>query len=217
MIYVYDIVLNWTDEDNLYEFFEWNFNDDLEHIKRIPMFKISSSNLKIMFEYKFKLKPQFIKEIENMTDIYLKNKVESIKYAALFTDGLRTIAVEFDDDGNAIYRSRLLLDEEQDTLILSNKLLECEIEISKLKKISNNEFNTRLEQEMQKVLRVEIEDSYKNKKIDKLKYLYYECFGKDQDDIDLIHNALIKNIENAKMNNCSKLYDVVKLSYQGKI
>lgn len=214
MIYVYDIVLNWMDDEGVYEFFEWDLNDDLEHIKKIPMFKVSSSNLKLMFDYKFSIKPEFIKEIENMTEIYLKNKVECIKFAALFTDGLRTIAIEFNDDGDAIYRSRMLLDEEQDTLILSNKLLECEIDINALEKINNNQFTTRLEQKMQKLLKKEIEDSYKNKKIDKLKYLYYECFGKDQDDIDFIHDELIKNI---KKGYCTKLYNVVRLSYQGKI
>ena len=40
MIYIYDIILNWTDNDKVYEFFEWEQNDDVDHIKKIPLFKI---------------------------------------------------------------------------------------------------------------------------------------------------------------------------------
>lgn len=216
MIYVYDIILNWTDEDNLYEFFEWNTNDDLEHIKRIPMFKISSSNFDLMLNYEFKVNAELLDRIKGITEIYTNTKVEKQDYALLFTDGCRAIAVEFDEIGKAIYRSKMLIDEEQDVLILSNKLLEYDIDITCDRKRNRTNFKTRLENEMQKVLTVEIKDSYTKKRFDKLKYLYYECFGREEDNIEVVYNNLLEGIKDEKISNCSKMYDVVKLSYQSK-
>ena len=39
MIYVYDILLNWNKEV-AYDFFEWEKTDKLDHIKKIPLFKV---------------------------------------------------------------------------------------------------------------------------------------------------------------------------------
>ena len=46
MIYTYDILLNWTKNLHLIEFFEWNLEDDLEHIKKIPIFRVSDKVIK---------------------------------------------------------------------------------------------------------------------------------------------------------------------------
>ena len=40
MIYIYDLLLNFIDGDRLIEFYEWDSKDGLEHIKKIPLFKI---------------------------------------------------------------------------------------------------------------------------------------------------------------------------------
>ena len=42
MINVYDILVNIIDSERVYEFFEWNNKDDIEHIKKIPLVKVSS-------------------------------------------------------------------------------------------------------------------------------------------------------------------------------
>ena len=42
MINVYDILFNLIDSERVYEFFEWNNKDDIEHIKKIPLIKVSS-------------------------------------------------------------------------------------------------------------------------------------------------------------------------------
>ena len=43
MNYIYDVVLNF--QDDLIEFYEWSSEDTIDHIKRIPIFRISSQNL----------------------------------------------------------------------------------------------------------------------------------------------------------------------------
>ena len=46
MIYVYDILLNWFEEKKNIEFFEWDPKDELEHIKRIPLFRVTKETMK---------------------------------------------------------------------------------------------------------------------------------------------------------------------------
>ena len=48
MNYIYDIYLNLN--ETLYDFFDWNKNDKLTHIKKIPVFKVSEENFKELFK-----------------------------------------------------------------------------------------------------------------------------------------------------------------------
>ena len=75
---------------------------------------------------------------------------------------------------------------------------------------------TRYEKEVSHLLKIEIQDCYNKGNIDKLKYLYYECFGKNQEDIKTIYQQLLESIDNRLSNKNNKLYEVIKLSYQNK-
>lgn len=216
MIYVYDLILNWTDGDNVYEFFEWELSDELEHIKKIPLFKINSSKLDEVLNYEVKIENDFLNKVYNLTEKYNAQSTNKILYAAILTDGARAIAIELDDEGKIIYRSKLLIDEEEEINTLSNKLLEYELDFNKLKKRNCDNFTTRMEQDIKKLLTIEIKDSYKMGNFDKLKYLYYELFEKEQDDIDSIYKKLLDSLDKEINYNHNKLYEVIKLSYQGK-
>lgn len=216
MIYVYDMILNWSDQNRIYEFFEWELNDEIEHIKRIPLLKVSSTNLDELFNYEVKVSTEFLKQIYNLTEKYTDNSIEKIEYASILTDGMRAFAVEFDSLGNAIYKSRLLLDEEQEVIILSNKLFEFDIIYEKGILKNKIKYTTRLEEDIKRIITVEINESYKKGNFDKLKYLYFEFFGQEQDDIDLVYNKLLSSIDKEINHNHNKLYEVIKLSYQNK-
>lgn len=213
MIYVYDIILNWTDNDKVYEFFEWEPNDEVEHIKKIPLFKIEPDLFDEIFKYDFIVNKDFLDKIYNFTQTYTMNK---IKYACLFTDGIRALAIEFNGEGLSIYRSRLFIDEEQDITILSSKLFNYDLQITKTKERKTDYSSTRLENEIKKVLTTDIKNSYKKRKFDKLKYLYFECFGKEQEDIEIVYQKLLDSINQESIYNHNKLYEVIKLSYQSK-
>ena len=43
MNYIYDILLNFN--DIYYDFYEWNISDNIEHIRKIPLFKISIKDM----------------------------------------------------------------------------------------------------------------------------------------------------------------------------
>ena len=44
MNYIYDVYLNLN--DTLYDFFDWNKNDKLMHIKKIPIIMVSNDVIK---------------------------------------------------------------------------------------------------------------------------------------------------------------------------
>ena len=72
------------------------------------------------------------------------------------------------------------------------------------------------QEDIKKIITIEIKDSYKNGNFDKLKYLYFELFDKEQDDVDLVYNKLLSSINEEINYNHNKLYEVIKLSYQNK-
>ena len=91
-----------------------------------------------------------------------------------------------------------------------------ELKITKGKKRGLDLFSTRLENEIKKILTIEIKDSYKKGNFDKLKYLYYECFGREQENIDMAYKKLLDSIDKEINYKHNKLYEVIKLSYQNK-
>ena len=217
MLYVYDIILNWSDSDKVYDFFEWEINDELERIKKIPLFKINADCFNDLLNYEVKVSDDFLLKIHNLTEVYSNNIIEKQEYVTLFSDGSRVIAVEFNYNGEVIYRSSLLLDEEEEATIISNKLAFYELEIKRGRKRQFDMFLTRLEKNIKKLLTIEINNSYKNSDFDKLKYLYYECFGKEQNNIELAYKRLLTSIDEELNSGHNRLYEIIKLSYRNKV
>ena len=70
MNYIYDILLNFIDSERLIEFYEWSESDSFEHIKRIPIYRISSKVMQDICENKIKVSKEFLDEIKNKTNLY---------------------------------------------------------------------------------------------------------------------------------------------------
>ena len=98
MNYIYDIYLNLNEKN--FDFFDWNKNDKLIHIKKIPVFKINEADLKELINNQIKINEDFLLKIYNKTEIW--NSIEKIKYCALFSIYTTIIAIEFDKQGKSI-------------------------------------------------------------------------------------------------------------------
>lgn len=217
MINIYDILLNWTDSIYVFDFYEWDINDEFEHIKRIPMFKIKEEDYEMALKSIIKVDKVFLELIKNKTEVYGNRKGLKLEYATLLTDGLRVLAVEFNDKGESIYKSKLLLDEEDEAVNLSYKLQLSRIEYKVLNKTNINNYETRKELKMRKFLNKELDNSYKNRQIEKLKYLYIEYFSKDKNDINDIYNELKNSLKQGINKNHEKIYELLKLSYTKRL
>lgn len=211
MNYYYDIVLNWNEED-FYNFYEWNDNDYLELIKKIPLFKVKHKTLNDFLANKVQVSEEFLKLIKDKTILSGKNIVKKLEYAAIFTDSKSVVALEFNKDGLVINGSNLLVDDDLNILEFSYNLREYEINYKVIEeRAKRNEL--RQEMEAKKIISLEIDSLYQNKDLAKLKYLYYEYRKEEINDIDDIYQRLKEELANNFNSDILKLYYIIKLSY----
>jgi len=210
MSYVYDILLNFNSSKRFFDFFEWEEDDNILNIKKIPIFKVSRNMLYDLFNYKIKFSNEFLKKIEDCSSIYKQSK-KNYKYLALFTDGDKVIGVSLNNNGITEYKSSLLIDEEEDISLSMEKLDVEEINYKKLEKENRELFITRKEEEEKEFLIKEINNLYKNNNIEKLKYLYIEFFNKKEDNIDSVYKALLSSLKDMDDRH-EKLYNLLKMT-----
>lgn len=195
MNYIYDVLLNF--KYPFLEFFDWNNDDNIINVKRIPLSKINSKDLNVLKYHKFKID---ISNIKGITKLFnSKNNYNSI----IYTDGFEAIAFKFDNKGICIGKSDLLLDEEKDILDNSISLNKINLEYKIIGIDNINLYKTRNEVKITNFLLKEID---KIDDIDKLNYIYYECFSDDE----VSKNKLIKKIKTEWDDKYYKIYDFFK-------
>lgn len=207
MNYIYDILLNFN--ETLYEFYDWNKNDNIKHIKKIPIIKANSETLNVIKTNQVKFEKQFLNDIYNKTEIFHSRKNKNIEYACLITDGIEIIGICVN---KKTFYSRLLLDEEIEILDVAQHINEKNIDVKVMKKNNIEEFKTRKQLEDINKAKSELKKIINENNHEKLKYLYYECFDKKIDSIEEIINNLFKEINNIeiinKINNLSNIKNV---------
>lgn len=215
MIYIYDILLNFSDAI-LYEFYEWNTNDHIDNMKRIKLAKISKKDFDLFLNYKIKIDSDFLLKIFKTCEVYLNKGIEVLDYCVLFSDGVRVLAMEFNKNGISECKSKLLLDEEEEIASLATNLEFTEIKFELIKEDVMNRFLTRKEIKMRKYLINEIKDSYRNKNLNKLKFLYTEYFDDNESNPEVMVNSLIDSMANDLDDKHINLYNLLCLSHKKK-
>lgn len=195
MNYVYDILSNFNQE--LYDFYDWDKNDNFTHLRKVPSFRVSKEVLVDLMFKKVKIKGNLLKLIKDKTQVFTKEGVDVIEYCFIVSDSVNALGVILDEDGVVYERSKFLVSEELEI----NKCL-------KTSKIYNVEYNllsskthysnmTRNEEKVTNLILNELElimDS-----TDKIDYLYYEWFN-----------------TNKGKNKYKKLVSSIKSSYTSK-
>ena len=208
MIYIYDVLLNFN--TSLIEFFEWEENDLIKYVKKLPIYKVSDDFLYNLVKNEIKVSDDFLNEIKDKT--LFEEKSEEFKYCSLLTNNKIVLGVLFNEFGNVLYLSRLLIEEEKEILTIANRLSLYHInyEICNF----NNEISdnlTRKERNIKNNLLKTINFLYKNNDFEKLNYLYYEYFNKIENNNDKIYNSLILSMDNFNSKHTA-LYDILTLS-----
>lgn len=205
MIYVYDILLNWFQKEALVEFFEWELNDELEHVKKIPLLKVDSSLIHDLYTSNIQVEDSFLEKIKDKTECYFHNDVDIISYSCLLSDGKKCIALEFNDEGYSTYKSTLLVDEEEEVLELVGELTLTIVPYHIHTTKKDFSYLTRKEEKKQSYLLSEIKSIWKHQNVEKLSYLYEEYFNGGICSMDEMYENICKNIKL----NYSKVYDEV--------
>ena len=211
MTYIYDVLLNFSDTERIVEFFEWNNNDSIDHIKRIPLIRISSNAFNELINNNIIVEKEFLDKIKDLTLMYKKTK--NLEYAVLITDLNKVIAFEFNKEGKIIAKSGLLLDEEEEIIEESYDLKEENLNYKIESKINNNIFLTREEQKKQKYLLLELDNIVKENNKNKLNFLYHEIFLKDKLTFEEKYLKLKEDIEKNYTSKYNNLYEIVRLTY----
>ena len=211
MIYVYDILINFIDNNRIYEVFEWNKNDEIKHMKRIPLFLVDYSFIDNLINNDVIISKEFLEVIKDKSLLF---SGEKIKYAVLFTEGNRVYAFLFNEDGKVKYYSTLLLDEEDEVLELSLQLNKYEIDYKVNKRENKKSYLTRYDEKIRNYIIKDLKYTYNNKNYSKLKYLYRECFGDDESTNKEKYERIISSLDNVYSPVRNKINYILKLAYK---
>ena len=210
MNYIYDIFLNFHKED--FDFYDWNVNDNIIHVRKMPLIKVNSNLLYQVINYNFISSLDWLKKISNRTEIFSNKSIKILKYMCIFSDGKDAVAIKFSSNGKKEKMSRFLIDEKEEILEVADNIGETSLEINIDNKQNHNNFRTRLEQEIY----CYIEKEFNKKNYDKLKYTYFECFNKEEPDYNKIINKLKTALNNNWEKYYEKIYNILKLSSMKK-
>lgn len=214
MVYVYDLVLNWSNKYR-YEFFEWNNNDEIEYIKKIPVLKIDNFNEVVAYNYK--VDNNFLNKILNKTEVYNNKIINKVEYCCIFCNSSLTnaVACEYDSEGFLLYSSNIYFLDLEDVFDLVRKEKAFRVDGNVVNKKIGDSYNyylTRKEKMRKKLLLDNINFSYLNKEFDKLKYFYYEIFNRECNDVEVIKRSLDNSINSFYNDKHEQLYNVIKLT-----
>lgn len=215
MNYIYDILVNFNEKE-VYDFYEWEKTDNIEHLRRIPIFKVNTSTLKDLKKNRVKISNDFLLRLKNKTEIFCNKLIQFIEYASIFTDGSDLVVTEFSKEGEQILKSSMLLDEALDALDESDFMNETSIEYEVIEKLNYDEFKTRNERKIFDYIKKELNILIKSKNYDKLKYLYFEWYNKKEKNINKIIEELNKILNLEFSSKHTKLFELIKFSNMKK-
>ena len=206
MNYYYDIMVNL--EDNNYMFYEWDELDNIEVIKKIPLFQVSSKVLKDIINNEIKVSKEFLDMIHNKTKV----KKGYLEYVSLFASKNGAIVLEFASDGVSIARSFLQVEDECNVLevLYTIPILKFDYKIEK--RIDKSK-DLRIEKKIKDFINLEINTLYNNKDLEKIVFLYSEWFGKTKNNVAEMISDMQNKLKTGITDVEVKIYDLIKLSY----
>ena len=207
MNYIYDIVLNFN--SNYYEFYEWNKNDNIINIRKIPTFKVDNQTY---YDFKFNditVKNDFLKLIEDETSIYLGN---TNKYMCIITNSKQAIGIMFNKNGLIIKKSSLIIDEENEVLELAYDIENTRIDYQVNRVCKKMRLVSRSEGEKKKKIINNLNHLFKINNYELIRYIYYDAFLKEEKDVNKIYDELINVInknETIYINRISSILELI--------
>lgn len=204
---IYDILVNFKKIP--YEFYEWNKEDDVKHVKKMPSIKVSDSTLYDIFYNDAVVSKDFLDQIKDKTEIFFGRTVKKVKYACVIYNDDVALSILLNDNGEIIGKSKLLFDEEEDVLKEDIPLKEIDYNIiKKSKKISGL---TRREAKIVLLLSKYLDKIHESKKNDEIKYMYFECFNKVEEDNEKAYKNLKNEVLKANLNVIETLKTLIKV------
>lgn len=212
MNYIYDVILDFQKE--YYDFYEWNKNDNIFHMRKIPILKINEKQFN-------EIKNNIVQFSEATTKLFnfktaerfKQNNITKMKYTIIISTENQAMGIKINKNGIIQLKSSLLPDEQDDVIEIIKFQNEAKLEYKIIKNNKKNNFKTRFEIENENFIYNELDKVYKQKNIQKLNYIYLECFNKQEPNIDLAYKKLKSEI-NKTNENFKKIYNIFKMTKQ---
>lgn len=178
MNFYYDILVNLQEE--FYEFYEWEKTDSILAIKKTPLFKVKHETIIDFLTHDITLDEELT--INLLEKTLCKNSKEKLN-AFLISDTKTSLFLEINDKGQVIFKSKLLVEDENNVNEIVNALKETELnyQVGK-KRVINNCLRRTLKEK--NLIYIELNGLKNNRNPDKLDYLYYELFHEVEKDYD---------------------------------
>lgn len=205
MNYIYDLMLNFN--SSLIDFYEWEDTDKIINVSKIPIFRINSNLMDKILNSKIKISNEMLNKVCNKTKVIGER---GIKYSFLVSDLKRVIGLKFNNLGECLSYSSLLLDEEESVIDEVSTLEEENFSINVLENREYNKFLTRKEIWIRDKLIKELVTLYKNRDYAVVDYLYNEIY-KDKVDVEKQYNILLKDITDNYSSKYNKLYEIIAM------
>ena len=170
MQYYYDVLGNFS--EYILKFYEWESNDDIVNIKKIPFIKISKEDMRVLLSY------SVILEMDNI----VKNSKDKTNYL-LFSTGCDALMVELNQEGKIIYYSSLLIEDELEVNELAHSMNTMKLKFKVLDKIKTLS-DYRQGEKAKNLIFHELKKIKDNDNKDECLYYYYEWFHVSTDDYD---------------------------------
>ena len=84
MNYIYDVLLNFQTE--YYDFFEWNQNDNIYHMRKTPIIKINKKRLNELKNNIVKFDDDTLNIINSKSERFKQNNISKLKYIFIVGD-----------------------------------------------------------------------------------------------------------------------------------
>ena len=212
MNYIYDVILDFQKE--YYDFYEWNKNDNIFHMRKIPILKINEKQFN-------EIKNNIVQFSEATTKLFnfktaerfKQNNITKMKYTIIISTENQAMGIKINKNGIIQLKSSLLPDEQDDVIEIIKFQNEAKLEYKIIKNNKNNNFKTRFEIENENFIYNELDKVYEQKNIQKLNYIYLECFNKQEPNIDLAYKKLKSEISKTN-ENFKKIYNIFRMTKQ---
>lgn len=209
MNYYYDVILNF-DLDHFWKFYEWEVDDYFTIVKKIPLFRVSFETICDFLMYQINVSQSFCEEIAHKTT--LKDSKENFYASFLISDTKNSLAVLLNENGRVIALSNLCISDSNHLNEYMYTLKEVDISYQTLE---CREFRHPLRQKekMKNFVLVELNTLFRENNVLKMKYLYYEWFHKEGEDITLMYQDMVNHLPCISWDTLSYLDYFIRLSF----
>lgn len=209
MRYCYDLIVNL--DNSFWEFYEWEEQDNLVSLKKVPLIKVSDFDLRQFLQYDVCFDEEWIKPFLGKT--LLRGKKEKLS-CLLFSSGRDCVVFEVNEKGCVVARSRLLITDENHCNELVASLKSEFVPYKLLNKLTcSREF--RKANYEKHLIEVELDTLEASGNVSKCAFFYYEWFGFVEDNLEKMIWDCREELKKEYTIKMHEIASLILLSYKG--